>query len=106
MLTWFCAKSSSHIDGKELAIPCQNFLFTLSSWSEGGLRTYPAGVVVLYMKAQGAPRQPTRATHPDLRRRCAAVSEPQKMRRCSAFVYQAEAAEGRVSSPPEQSGEG
>tara|TARA_B100000795_G_scaffold19721_1_gene13192 strand:- start:340 stop:507 length:168 start_codon:yes stop_codon:yes gene_type:complete len=39
MLTWYCAKGSRHIDGKELALPCQNFLFTPGSWSEGGLRT-------------------------------------------------------------------
>lgn len=57
MLTWFCAKGSSHIDGKELALPCQNFLFTLHSWSEGGLRTWlrtwmatqrEASLIVLY----------------------------------------------------------
>ena len=39
MLTWYCAKGSRHIDGKELALPCQNFLFTPGSWYEGGLRT-------------------------------------------------------------------
>jgi len=39
MLTWYCAKGSRHIDGKDLALPCQNFLFTLGGWSESELRS-------------------------------------------------------------------
>jgi hypothetical protein len=78
MLTWYCAKGSRHIDGKDLALPCQNFLYTLGGRSESELRTLrwrPQHLCLYGLKAQGAS---THTPHPDeptsaIGRRCAAL---------------------------------